>query len=59
MDLTVFNSLINNVRDRAARRKRYNQLTNEILGMSHRDLADINGNRADMLRYAYQEVYGS
>jgi hypothetical protein len=57
-DLTMFNSLISNFRTNVERRKRYNRLTNEILGMTERDLADINGNRTDMLRYAYTEVYG-
>ena len=46
------------MRDRAAKRRRYNQLTSEILGLSDRDLSDINANRTDMLRHAYREVYG-
>jgi len=54
----MFSTLINATRDRAAKRRRYNQLVNEIMGMTSRDLADINGNRTDMLRSAYREVYG-
>ena len=54
----MFSTLINGTRDRLAKRRRYNQLVNEIMGMSSRDLADINGNRTDMLRYAYRDVYG-
>jgi hypothetical protein len=55
----MFSSLINNVRDRVEKRKRYNRLTAEILGMSDRDLADIRGNRTEMLRHVYRDVYGS
>ncbi|MDQ6437056.1 hypothetical protein RB623_23640 [Mesorhizobium sp. LHD-90] len=54
----MFSTLINNTRDRIAKRRRYNQMVDEIMGMTHRDLADINGNRADMLHHAYKEVYG-
>ena len=54
----MFSNLINGTRDRVAKRRRYNQLVNEIMGMTSRDLADINGNRTDMLRNAYNEVYG-
>ena len=54
----MFSSLIKTVRDRAHKRQRYNRLTSEILGMTDRDLADINGNRTDMLQHAYREVYG-
>lgn len=55
----MLSSFVNTVRDRAAKRKRFNQLSSEILSLSARDLADINGNRADMLRHAYREVYGA
>ena len=54
----MFSTLINSTRDRIVKRRRYNQLVDEIMGMSNRDLADINGNRADMLHHAYREVYG-
>ncbi len=54
----MFDSIVKNVRKRVEKRQRYNRLTSEILNMSDRDLADINGNRTDMLRYAYREVYG-
>jgi len=54
----MFSTLINGTRERVAKRRRYNQLVNEIMSMSSRDLADINGNRTDMLHYAYREVYG-
>jgi hypothetical protein len=54
----MFSTLINTTRDRMAKRRRYNQLVDEIMGMSSRDLADINGSRTDMLHHAYKEVYG-
>lgn len=54
----MFSSLINSARDRMAKRRRYNQLVDEIMFMSSRDLADINGSRSDMLQHAYREVYG-
>ncbi|WP_274627161.1 hypothetical protein [Arvimicrobium flavum] len=54
----MFASLIKNVRERSEKRRRYNRLTAEIMGMSERDLADIRGNRVDMLRGVYKEVYG-
>jgi hypothetical protein len=54
----MFSTLINGTRERVAKRRRYNQLVGEIMGMTSRDLADINGNRSDMLHYAYKEVYG-
>lgn len=54
----MFSTLINGTRERIAKRRRYNQLVDEIMGMSNRDLADINGSRSDMLHHAYREVYG-
>ena len=55
----MFSTLINSTRDRMAKRRRYNQLVDEIMGMSSRDLSDINGSRSDMLHHAYKEVYGA
>lgn len=55
----MFSTFMNTVRDRVEKRKRYNRLTTEILGMSDRDLADIRGNRAEMLRHVYRDVYGA
>jgi len=54
----MFSSLVRTARDRVAKRRRYNQLVDEIMSMSQRDLADINGNRTDMLAEAHREVYG-
>ena len=54
----MFSTLINSTRNHMAKRRRYNQLVNEIMGMTARDLADINGNRTDMLADAHREIYG-
>ncbi len=54
----MFSSLMHSARARVAKRRRYNQLVDEIMSMTQRDLADINGNRADMLADARHEVYG-
>jgi hypothetical protein len=54
----IFESLIEGARNRRAKRKRYNQLVNEINSLSQRDLADMNGNRSEMLHHARKEVFG-
>ncbi|MGE0501065.1 MAG: hypothetical protein AB7I79_05310 [Rhizobiaceae bacterium] len=54
----IFTEIVNRTRDRFARRRRYNRMIAEIESMTQRDLADINGNRADMMRHAWVEVYG-
>lgn len=54
----IISSLVSRAKDRLAKRNRYKRLVAEIESLSTRDLADINGNRAEMLRHAYQEVYG-
>lgn len=52
------NNMITRTKDRIARRRRYNDLVSEILSLSERDLADMNGNRTEMLRHVRQQVYG-
>lgn len=54
----IFNGLIRDARARLAKRKRYNQLVDEINSLSERDLADMNGNRSEMLHHARKEVFG-
>ena len=44
--------------DRIAKRRQYNRLANEIAGLSQRDLADLRADRGEMLRHAYQKIYG-
>jgi hypothetical protein len=55
----MFVTIINRAKDQYAKRQRYNRLVAEIQGMTSRDLADINGNRSEMLHHAYREVYGA
>ena len=54
----IFNDMISRTKSRIARRRRYNELVSEILSLSDRDLADMNGNRTEMLRHVRQQVYG-
>lgn len=50
--------MFENFKVRMAKRARYNRMVDEIRSLSTRDLADFNGNRDEMLRAAYTEVYG-
>jgi hypothetical protein len=54
----IFNGLIKDARAHFAKRKRYNQLIGEINSLTDRDLADMNGNRAEMLHHARKEIFG-
>lgn len=54
----MLRSALNNARDRLAKRRRFNQMTAEIMNLTDRDLADFNGNRSEMLHHARMEVYG-
>ncbi len=51
-------SLIAQAQSHFAKRRQFNQLAAEINGLSNRDLADIRGDRTEMLRHAYRKVYG-
>lgn len=53
-ELEMFETL----KTRLAKRARYNRMIDEIKSLTSRDLADFNGNREEMLRAAYTEVYG-
>ncbi len=44
--------------DRISKRRQYNRLADEILGLSQRDLADLRADRGDMLRHARKSIYG-
>ncbi|MBN9232691.1 MULTISPECIES: hypothetical protein [Phyllobacteriaceae] len=50
--------LVSRARDSMAKRKRYNLLVSEIQGLTDRDLADFNGNRAEMLYNVRKQIYG-
>ena len=54
----IFSNIIARTQSRLARHRRYRQLVDEITSLTDRDLADFNGNRTDMLRTAYRDVYG-
>lgn len=54
----IFQSLMKDARAHLAKRKRYNQIVNEINSLSERDLADMSGNRSEMLRYAREQYLG-
>lgn len=54
----MFDTLISRARDSLAKRRRYNQLVNEIHSLSDRDLADLNANRVDMLQQVRKQIYG-
>jgi len=54
----IIRNLIANAQDRIAKRRQFNRLANEIASLSQRDLADLRADRSDMLRHAYQTVYG-
>jgi hypothetical protein len=54
----IFNDMISRTKDRIAKHRRYNELVSEILSLSDRDLADMNGNRTEMLRHVRKQSYG-
>ena len=56
--VSVFSNLIERARARIAKRREYQRLVAEIEGFSARELADIRGDRSEMLRSAYRKVYG-
>lgn len=54
----ILSNAVHRVRERIEKRRRYNRLIAEIESMTPRDLADINGNRDQMLRGVYRVIYG-
>jgi hypothetical protein len=44
--------------DRITKRRQFNRLADEIASLSSRDLADLRADRGEMLRHAYQKIYG-
>jgi hypothetical protein len=54
----IFSNLVKHARTRIEKRMRYGRLVAEINGLTSRDLADIGGDRGEMLRHAYLDVYG-
>lgn len=54
----IIQNLISRAQDRIAKRRRFNRMANEIASLSPRDLADLRADRSEMLRHAYNEIYG-
>jgi hypothetical protein len=54
----MIQNIITYAQDRFAKRRQYNRLANEIASLSQRDLADLRADRGEMLRHAYQKIYG-
>lgn len=50
--------MFNTIKARIAKRNRYNRMVEEINSLTQRDLADFNGDRTEMLRAVYADVYG-
>ncbi|MGE0284309.1 MAG: hypothetical protein AB7P20_27340 [Rhizobiaceae bacterium] len=50
--------MFENLKNRIAKRARYNRMVSEINSLTARDLADFNGDRTEMLRAVYLDVYG-
>ena len=55
----LFAGTIQNIRKSLARRAHYMRIVAEIESLTTRDLADIGGDRSEMLFQAYAEVYGT
>ena len=50
--------VIAHIKDRRAKRAHFLRLAGEINSLSHSDLVDMRGDRGEMLRHAYLQVYG-
>jgi uncharacterized protein YjiS (DUF1127 family) len=57
-EFAMFDTLVSRARDSIARRRRYNELVNEINSLSERDLADMRASRAEMLYHVRKQIYG-
>ncbi len=55
----LFVGLIAHIKDRLAKRAEFRRLVAEIDTLSPRDLVDLRADRSDMIRSAYQQVYGA
>lgn len=54
----MFSRLIDHAKGRIEKRRRYNRLVAEIRALSAGDIAELNGDRGEMLRAVYRNVYG-
>ena len=53
-----FDRILDRPRKSMDKRRSYNRLVAEIQSMSDREIADIRGDRGEMLRSAHQQIYG-
>ncbi|GAA4225113.1 DUF1127 domain-containing protein [Sagittula sp. NFXS13] len=51
-------TMISSIRSRMAKHAQYRRTLNELYSMTEADMRDLNMDRADMSRIAYQAVYG-
>ena len=54
----MIQNLITYAQNRISKRRQFNRLADEIASLSQRDLADLRADRGEMLRHAYQKIYG-
>ena len=54
----MIRNFITYAHNRIEKRREFNRLANEIASLSSRDLADLRADRGEMLRHAYQKIYG-
>jgi hypothetical protein len=54
----ILASIVARLQGYLAKRRQYSRLVADIQSLSHRDLVDMRGDRTEMLRAAYQQVYG-
>ena len=57
-EFAMFDILVSRARASIARRRRYNELVNEINSLSERDLADMRASRTEMLYHVRKQIYG-
>lgn len=54
----MFDTFVSNAQSRLDKRRRYNRAVNEIMSLSDRDIADMRGDRSQMLHDVKREIYG-
>lgn len=54
----IFAGIIAELRSRLAKRREYRRLADEILSLSNNDIAELGGDRGEMLFQVHRQVYG-
>lgn len=54
----MFDTIVSRARASIAKRRQYNQLINEISGLTDRDLADMRASRSEMIYQIRRQIYG-